>query len=86
MLSVHNIMSVLEEKNSIHSADIYITPLDNDELSDEDSMDEDSGDISNLPRRQLLAQAEVRCQIPCTEGGLETVEGIPFLNQDEQKE
>lgn len=81
-LNVHEIISYLEEDSPIISADIFITPPENVDFSDEDSGSEDSGHISNLARRQLLAEAEVRCQVPSSEGILETVEGIPSINRD----
>lgn len=76
-LNVNDIISILEKDSPILSADICITPPVNNELSDEDSGDENSGDIGNLTGRQLLAEAEVRCQVPSVQGSLETVEGIP---------
>lgn len=79
-LNVHEIISALEDDHNIMSADIFITPPDNDDLSDEDSGSEEAGEISNLTRRQLLAEAEVRCQLPSADGVLETVDGIPFIN------
>ncbi|KAL0821169.1 hypothetical protein ABMA28_005788 [Loxostege sticticalis] len=81
-LNVHEIISYLEEDSPIISADIFISPPENVDFSDEDSGSEDSGHISNLARRQLLAEAEVRCQVPSSEGILETVEGIPSINRD----
>jgi hypothetical protein len=84
-LNVHEIISFLEDDNSILSADIVITPPENDDLSDEDSGSEDSGDISNLARRQLLAEAEVRCRVPSATGVLETIYGLPSANYDEQE-
>lgn len=74
----------MEEADHIVSADIFVTPPDNDDLSDEDSGSEDTGDIGNHARRQLLAEAEVRCQVPSSEGVVETVDGIPFINESEQ--
>lgn len=82
-LSVHQIISVLEDDSPIVSADIFITPPDNVDVSDEDSGDEDTGEIGNLARRQLLAEAEVRCQVPSSEGMLETIDGIPSISNKE---
>lgn len=84
-MNVNEIISALEEDSPIFSADIFITPPENNNLSDEDSGDEDSGDIGNLTGRQLLAEAEVRCQVQSAQGSLETIEGIPFISQDIQE-
>ncbi|XP_039967497.1 piggyBac transposable element-derived protein 3-like [Bactrocera tryoni] len=85
-LNVHEIISALEDDHNILSADIFITPPENNDFSDEDSGSEEAGEIGNLTRRQLLAEAEVRCQLPSADGVLETVDGIPFINQDEQEQ
>ncbi|KAF9808453.1 hypothetical protein SFRURICE_008506, partial [Spodoptera frugiperda] len=86
VLNVHEIILALEDDHNILSADIFITPPDNDDLSDEDSGSEEAGDISNLSRRQLLAEAEVSCKTPSADGVLATVDGILCVNQDEQTE
>ncbi|KAL0860153.1 hypothetical protein ABMA27_010460 [Loxostege sticticalis] len=70
-LNVHEKISYLEEDSPIISADIFITPPENVDFSDEDSGSEDSGHIT-----------EVRCQVPSSEGILETVEGIPCIYRD----
>lgn len=85
-MNVHEIILALEDDHNILSADIFITPPDNDDLSDEDSGSEEAGDISNLSRRQLLAEAEVSCKTPSADGVLATVDGILCVNQDEQTE
>ncbi|XP_022824342.1 piggyBac transposable element-derived protein 3-like, partial [Spodoptera litura] len=82
-LTVHEIISCLEEDSRTISADIYITPPENDDLSDEDSGSEETADISNLARRQLLAEAEVRRTVPSSEGILENVDGF---DQEEEEE
>ncbi|XP_022814430.1 piggyBac transposable element-derived protein 3-like [Spodoptera litura] len=83
ILTVHEIISCLEEDSRTISADIYITPPENDDLSDEDSGSEETADISNLARRQLLAEAEVRRTVPSSEGILENVDGF---DQEEEEE
>ncbi|GBP81055.1 ATP-dependent zinc metalloprotease YME1 homolog [Eumeta japonica] len=82
-LNVHEIISALEDDNLTISADIFITPPEND-LSDEDSGSEDAVEISNLGRRQLLAEAEVRRTVSSLEGILENVEGIDQEEEEEQ--
>lgn len=62
-LSVNEIISYLEDDTNILSADIYITPPDNYDKSDEDSGDEESTHINNLSRQQLLAEAELRATV-----------------------
>ncbi|GBP70313.1 PiggyBac transposable element-derived protein 3 [Eumeta japonica] len=83
-LNVHEIISALEDDNLTISADIFITPPENDDLSDEDSGSEDAVEISNLGRRQLLAEAEVRRTVSSLEGILENVEGIDQEEEEEQ--
>jgi len=56
--SVHDVLSMIEDVPNLTSADIYISPPDNSNYSDEDSGDEDLGNINNLTRRQLEAEAE----------------------------
>ncbi|XP_044729481.1 piggyBac transposable element-derived protein 3-like [Chrysoperla carnea] len=85
-LNVHEIISILEDDSLTISADIFITPPGNDDLSDEDSGSEDVVEISNLSRRQLLAEAEVRRTVPPSEGVLETVEDIDDINQKGEEE
>lgn len=62
-LSVNDIISHLEDNDDVLSADIYITPPDNYDKSDEDSGDEESSNINHLSRQQLLAQAEFRATV-----------------------
>lgn len=83
-LNVHEIISALEDDNLTISADIFITPPENDDLSDEDSGSEDAVEISNLGRRQLLAEAEVRRTVSSLEGILENVEGIDQEEEESQ--
>ncbi|KAL0879451.1 hypothetical protein ABMA27_003202 [Loxostege sticticalis] len=59
-LNVDQIISHLEEDDDMFSADIFITPPDNWQNSDEDSGDEEFASINNLSRHQLLAEAELR--------------------------
>ncbi|KAL0892761.1 hypothetical protein ABMA27_014467 [Loxostege sticticalis] len=72
-LSVNEIISHLEDDTDVLSADIYITPPDNFDKSDEDSGDEESTDINNLSRHQLLAEAELRVTV-ASETGIEVEE------------
>ena len=44
---------MLEEDNTFQTANVYIDPPPTDELTDEDSGDEDAADIHNLSGRQL---------------------------------
>ncbi|GBP30631.1 PiggyBac transposable element-derived protein 3 [Eumeta japonica] len=83
-LNVHEMISALEDDNLTISADIFITPPENDDLSDEDSGSEDAVEISNLGRRQLLPEAEVRRTVSSLEGILENVEGIDQEEEEEQ--
>ncbi|GBP11253.1 Small conductance calcium-activated potassium channel protein [Eumeta japonica] len=83
-LNVHEIISALEDDNLTISAVIFITPPENDDLSDEGSGSEDSVEISNLGRRQLLAEAEVRRTVSSLEGILENVEDIAQEEEEEQ--
>ncbi|KAH9627857.1 hypothetical protein HF086_001753 [Spodoptera exigua] len=59
-LNVNQIISHLEEDDDVFAADIFITPPDNWQNSDEDSGDEEFASINNLSRHQLLAEAELR--------------------------
>ncbi|XP_022825709.1 piggyBac transposable element-derived protein 3-like [Spodoptera litura] len=59
-LNVNEIISHLEEDDDVFGADIFITPPDNWQNSDEDSGDEEFASINNLSRNQLLAEAELR--------------------------
>ncbi|KAH9639654.1 hypothetical protein HF086_009107, partial [Spodoptera exigua] len=58
-LNVNQIISHLEEDDDVFAADIFITPPDNWQNSDEDSGDEEFASINNLSRHQLLAEAEL---------------------------
>ncbi|KAL0879264.1 hypothetical protein ABMA27_003044 [Loxostege sticticalis] len=73
LLSVNEIISHLEDDTDVLSADIYITPPDNFDKSDEDSGDEESTGINNLSRHQLLAEAELRITV-ASETGIEVEE------------
>ncbi|XP_036332246.1 piggyBac transposable element-derived protein 3-like [Rhagoletis pomonella] len=74
-LSLNEIISQLEEDDDVLSADIYITPPENNDKSDEDSGDEESANINNLSRRQLLAEAEFRATVS-SHNELGTVEDL----------
>ncbi|CAG9136190.1 unnamed protein product [Plutella xylostella] len=60
VLNVNEIISQLEEDDDFFAADIFITPPDKWQNSDEDSGDEEFPSINNLSRNQLLAEAELR--------------------------
>lgn len=74
-LSVNDIISHLEDDNDVLSAEIYITPPENYDKSDEDSGDEESANINNLSRHQLLAEAEFRATVS-SQTGPDVVEEI----------
>ncbi|CAG9133854.1 unnamed protein product [Plutella xylostella] len=59
-LNVNEIISQLEEDDYFFAADIFITPPDKWQNSDEDSGDEEFPSINNLSRNQLLTEAELR--------------------------
>lgn len=59
-LNVYQIISQLEEDDDLFAADIFITPPENWQNSDEDSGDEEFASINNLSRHQLLSEAELR--------------------------
>lgn len=82
-MSVNDIITLLEEDGNVLSADVYITPPDNYDKSDEDSGDEESANINNLSRHQLLAEAEVRASVN-SQVGLAAAADIPnglFVDQ-----
>ncbi|KAL8589048.1 hypothetical protein ACOMHN_055061 [Nucella lapillus] len=57
-MNVHDVLNQLEE-DGFFTANVYITPPGDGQLSDEDSADEDGGgQVNNLSRRQLQAEAE----------------------------
>ncbi|CAK1601053.1 unnamed protein product [Parnassius mnemosyne] len=79
MLTVNDIISYLEDDNDVLEADVYITPPENFDKSDEDSGNEESTDINCLSRHQLLAAAELRAKV--------SVEGrIEEIHQQESQE
>jgi len=56
-------MSMLEEDDNLVSADVYITPPSQGEITDEDSGPEDDGGVvDNLARTQLRSMAEAVIQ------------------------
>jgi hypothetical protein len=68
-LTVHDVISMLEEDNAFQTADIFLEPPPVDELTDEDSGEEDGGGtIDNLNRHQLAASVDVTI----TRGGART--------------
>ncbi|CAG9571923.1 unnamed protein product [Danaus chrysippus] len=75
ILSVNDIISHLEDNDDVLSADIYITPPDNYDKSDEDSGDEESSNINHLSRQQLLAQAEFRATVS-SQSNLDIIESV----------
>lgn len=57
-MNVHDVLNQLEE-DGVFNAAVYITPPGDGQLSDEDSGEEDGGgQVHNLSRRQLQAEAE----------------------------
>jgi len=58
---VHEVLSMLEELVNLQSADVYITPPVDGQLSEEDSDDDDDPQsINHLSGQQLNAEADVR--------------------------
>jgi len=56
---LHEVITMLEEDENLVSADVYITPPDQGELTDQDSGPEDDcGQMDNLARGQLRSTAE----------------------------
>ena len=54
--TVHEVLAILEDRDDVTSADVFITPPANHDVSDEDSGDEDGGGtINNLNGNQLNA-------------------------------
>ncbi|XP_028164373.1 uncharacterized protein LOC114355629 [Ostrinia furnacalis] len=68
ILSANEIISHLEDETDVLAADIFITPPENYDKSDEDSGDEESAHINNLSRHQLLAEAEIRATVASNTG------------------
>ena len=67
--SVHDVVTMLENDPDFMSADVYVTPPDEQGISEEDSDDEDQLDsLNHLSRQQLSTEAEsanariVRCR------------------------
>ncbi|KAL8585552.1 hypothetical protein ACOMHN_046212 [Nucella lapillus] len=57
-MNVHDILNQLEE-DGFFTANVYITPPGDGQVSDEDSANEDGGgQVNNLSRRQLQAEVE----------------------------
>ncbi|KAI1718995.1 transposase IS4 domain-containing protein [Ditylenchus destructor] len=65
-MNVEQALEYLEEldlDDAIVGADVFLEPPTNENVSDEDSADEDiGGNMDNLNRNQLLANAELRVQ------------------------
>jgi len=58
---VHEVISMLEQLDDLESADVYITPPLDAQLSEEDSDDDDDPkSINHLSGQQLNAEADVR--------------------------
>ena len=69
--NVNEVLDILEEDVTFQQTDVYIQPPPVDELTDEDSGDEDEGAaIQNLNGRQLSARATATISYP---HGRETV-------------
>lgn len=58
-LTVEEALHILDDNGNLDVANIYIEPPDPNEMTDEDSGDEDGGLVGNLCRRQLQARAEI---------------------------
>ena len=56
--SVYEMLSIIEDNPEVTRADVFISPPDDPNCSDEDSGDEDLGNVNNLTRRQVEAKAE----------------------------
>ena len=56
-LTVNQVLDHLEEED-FFTATVFVTPPGNGQESDEDSAEEEEGDVNNLNRNQLGAQAE----------------------------
>jgi hypothetical protein len=52
---VHEVLALLEDTDGITSANVYISPPENHDVSDEDSGEEDGGTVNNLSGNQLNA-------------------------------
>ncbi|XP_022823341.1 piggyBac transposable element-derived protein 3-like [Spodoptera litura] len=76
-LTVSDIISYLEDDDDVLEADVYVTPPENFDKSDEDSGNEESTDINCLSRHQLLAEAELRAKVS-VEGRIEEIEHQEF--------
>ncbi|KAG8232458.1 hypothetical protein J437_LFUL012104 [Ladona fulva] len=62
-LSLEEALRILaeDEDSEVEVADVFISPPEGNELTDEDSADEDKGGlVDNLTGRQLQAEAEIR--------------------------
>lgn len=58
---LHEVIAMLEEDDDYTAADVYITPPDDFQLSEEDSADEDQPQsVNHLSGQQLAAEADVR--------------------------
>ena len=63
--NLHQVVSILEEEDeNFTSADIFIQPPENSQLSDEDSGGEEQFNISDLPGSLLRAEAEAHLNNP----------------------
>jgi len=52
-------LNILEDFDDLDAVNIYIEPPDPNEITDEDSGDEDGGLVDNLCCQQLQASAEI---------------------------
>ncbi|GFS27713.1 PiggyBac transposable element-derived protein 3 [Elysia marginata] len=66
LFSLHEAITLVEQYDTVVSADIFMQPLGQGQESDCDSGDEDSMNVNNLPRAQLQAQVDMTAQ--CTDG------------------
>lgn len=58
--TTEEILSILEERDDVTSADVFIFPPDDGDNTEEDSGDEEGGTPNNLSGKQLSAIAELR--------------------------
>ena len=62
-LTAHEVLAQLEEDADFWEANVYITPPDNGNATDEDSADEEGGTVNNLCGKQLDAVAVATVKI-----------------------
>lgn len=80
-------MNILDDFDDLNAANIYIEPPDPNEITDEDSGDEDGGLVDNLCGRQLQASAEIEFTNGQRVGDFsindqESIFALPFTHQE----